>query len=256
MTSLSGADGTTLDDFLGGALRLLQPATGYRAGVDPVLLAASVTASPGDRVLELGCGVGTALLCLGRRVGGLSLTGVELQAPYADLARANAAANGLTATIVTTDLSDLPADLRNQSFDHVLMNPPYFDRQHGTASDDAGRDTAFGGSTPLQTWLDIGARRLAPKGYLTLIQRIERLPETLTALQGRLGSIVVRPLAPRHGRPAGLFLLQARKAGRAPFHLSAPLILHRNPTHERDADDYTDLVHAILRHGGPLPLRD
>lgn len=32
----------TEDAFLGGRLRLLQPVQGYRAGVDPVLLAASV----------------------------------------------------------------------------------------------------------------------------------------------------------------------------------------------------------------------
>ena len=61
MTSISDSD-LTRDAFLGGRLYLWQPRTGYRAGVDPVLLAASVPARRGESVLDLGCGVGTAAL--------------------------------------------------------------------------------------------------------------------------------------------------------------------------------------------------
>ena len=49
------------DSFLGGALHVLQPQTGYRAGMDAVLLGASVSATTGQRVLDVGCGVGTAV---------------------------------------------------------------------------------------------------------------------------------------------------------------------------------------------------
>ncbi|WP_348656358.1 methyltransferase, partial [uncultured Sulfitobacter sp.] len=72
-------DALTRDAFLGGKLHLWQPRKGYRAGVDPVLLAATVPAQAGQRVLELGCGVGAVSLCLGARVPGLQLTGVEIQ---------------------------------------------------------------------------------------------------------------------------------------------------------------------------------
>ena len=43
----------------------------------------------GGHVLDLGCGVGAAALCLAARVPGLDLTGVELQEDYAALARRN-----------------------------------------------------------------------------------------------------------------------------------------------------------------------
>jgi tRNA1(Val) A37 N6-methylase TrmN6 len=248
-------DDITTDAFLGGLLRISQPRHGYRAGVDPVLLAASVAAKPGQSVLELGCGVGTAVLCLGRRVPGLTLTGVEVQPDYADLARANAQANDLPLQVITADLRALPADLRQRRFDHVIMNPPYFDRQTGTRASDPGRDTALGGATDLADWLDIGARRVGPKGYLTVIQRIERLPEVLAALQGRLGSILVRPIAGRANRPPGLFILQARQEGRAPFRLLPATIMHMGIVHDGDKDSYTSQIAQVLRNGAALPMK-
>ena len=88
-------DALTDDKFLMGRLRLLQPAQGYRAATDPVLLAAACPASAGQSVLDLGCGAGAAALCLAARVPGLALAGLELQPGYADLARRNAARNGI-----------------------------------------------------------------------------------------------------------------------------------------------------------------
>lgn len=244
----------TLDAFLGGQLQIWQPKRGYRAGLDPVLLAASVPAKAGQRVLELGCGVGVASLCLGRRVAGLALTGVELQPDYADLARRNSVQNDLPLRVVTADLRDLPADLRQQRFDHVIMNPPYFDRKMGSAARDAGRDTALAGATALADWIDIGARRLGPRGYLTLIQRIERLPEVLAALAGRLGSLRVLPIAGRAGRAPELFILQARQEGRAPFTLLPALVMHAGAQHQGDAPSYRPQIVQILRDGGDLPI--
>ena len=63
-------DGATEDRLLGGKVRLRQPRDGYRAAIDPVLLAASVPAKPGERVLDLGTGAGAAALCLMARVEG------------------------------------------------------------------------------------------------------------------------------------------------------------------------------------------
>lgn len=244
----------THDAFLGGKLNLHQPAMGYRAGVDPVFLAASVLARPGQSVLELGCGAGAAILCLGRRVEGLRLSGLERQVLYADLARQNAAENNIPVDLYPGDLADMPAALRAQSFDHVIMNPPYFLRNRGTASPDRAREGALGEDTPLSVWLDQATKRLAPQGYLTLIQQAERLPAVLGAMDHRLGAVVVKPLCPRVGRPASLVIVQARKGAKGAFRLSAPLILHQGATHAQDRDHYMPDVAAILRDGAALSL--
>jgi tRNA1(Val) A37 N6-methylase TrmN6 len=243
----------TCDALLGGRLRIWQPERGYRAGVDPVLLAAAVPARPDDRVLDIGCGVGTAALCLGARIAGTALTGVEVQPDYADLARRNAAENDVPLTVVTADVRNLPAAVTGSAYDHVLTNPPYFDRAHGTASDDRGREAALGEAMPLSTWLDIALRRVRPGGTLTVVQRVERLPEVLAAVTGRLGACQILPVAPRTGRAASLFLLHGIKGRRTPFRLCPPFVLHAGTRHPGDHAHYTPEANEVLRNAAPLP---
>lgn len=254
MTGLDAEPGLSADAFLGGRLSILQPRTGYRAGVDPVLLAASVDAAPGQSVLDMGCGAGVAALCLGARVGGLELWGLELQPAYAALARRNAAANGVALAVVEGDLARMPAELRARQFHHVIANPPYFSREASVAAQDAGRETAMGGPTPLTDWVKEAARRCRPGGHVTFIQRAERLPELLAAMAERLGSLEALPLIPRRERPARLALLRGKKGGRAAFRLHDGWLLHAGARHERDGDSYTAATSAVLREGAALPF--
>lgn len=247
-------DELSCDDFLGGRVRIWQPKKGYRAGVDPVWLAASVPAKAGQRVLELGCGAGTASLCLAARVPGVQLTGVELQPGYAELARRNAAENGAQMQVFTADLTALPAELRDAQFDHVIANPPYFKRSDGSAAQDAGRDVALAGETPLTQWVEVAARRCKPKGYVTFIQRIERLPELMSAMQARLGSLELVPFLPRQGRAPQLFLLRGRNGGRADFRLHPGVVVHDGAAHNGDGEDYSQLISSVLRNGAALPF--
>lgn len=242
------------DAFLGGKVTLSQPVTGYRAGADPVFLAASVPAEAGESVLDLGCGVGTALFCLMARVPGLVASGIEINPSYANIARQNAADTGFGADIHKGDLTQMPDSLRQQSFDHVMTNPPFFDRDSGSAAVDDGRESARGESVDLSKWLDAGIRRLKPKGTLTVVQRADRLPALLTALDDRVGDTKVLPLVPRAGRAAKLILLQTRKGAKGPFCLLAPLVLHKGDRHEKDGESYTDRAQDVLRKGSSLPL--
>ncbi|KPA21570.1 tRNA1(Val) (adenine(37)-N6)-methyltransferase [Shimia sp. SK013] len=244
----------TENAFLGGQLSIIQPEKGYRAGVDPVLLAASLPAKSGQSVLELGCGVGTASFCLAARVPGLKLSAIEIQPDYAELARKNATRNGIEIDVFEGDLQVLPEPLRQIQFDHVIANPPYFDRAASTAAVDSGREVAMGEATPLAHWVMTAARRLRQGGYASFIHRTERLPDLLSAMSGRLGSIQVLPLQAREGREPGLVLVRGRKGGRADFRLHAPVLMHLGARHEADGDSYTPQIRAVLRDGAPLPF--
>lgn len=245
-----GLGALTDDALLGGRLRLWQPAAGFRAGTDAVLLAAACPAQAGDTVLDMGCGAGAVALCLGARVPGVVLAGVDLQAGYAVLARANAARNGQEFEVHAGDVARMPGPLR-RAFDHVVTNPPYWGP--GTAAADAGRDLALrGDATPLAGWVDAARRRLRPGGWLTLILGADRLADALVAMAGGFGSLALLPLAPRAGRDAHRIVIRARKGARGPLRLLSPFVLHAAPRHAADAEDLTPSAQAVLRKGAAL----
>ncbi len=236
----------THDAFLCGRLHLWQPKRGYRAATDAVLLAAACPAVAGQSVLDLGCGVGAASLCLATRVPGLKQFGLEVQEDYATLARRNAAENGVALDVVTGDLTKMPVALRI-GFDHVIANPPWYQRS-GSPSPVAGRDTALRANLPLADWVAAASKRLNPGGWLTMILGADGLPEVLAGLGNQLGSATVLPLAAREGRQALRVILRAKKGGKATFRLLAPLITHQGAVHDGDRENYTDRANDILRN--------
>lgn len=247
-----GVGALTEDGFLGGRLRIKQPVSGYRAATDPVFLAAFTPAVPGERVLELGCGAGVAILCLGARVPGLELHGLELQPGYAALARGNAASNLVALTVHEGDLRRPPAALVALRFDHVIANPPFHRGGATTAPRDAGRRRAHVEEAGLGDWVETGLRRLRDGGWLTMIHRAERLGGILAALEGRAGSTLVVPLAPRAGRVAGRVLVRARKGAAGPLVLAPPIVVHRGESHAADAGGYGPEAKRVLREGAAL----
>lgn len=242
----------TCDGFLDGRVRMWQPRHGYRAAVDPVLLAAFVPARAGQRVLDLGCGAGTASLCLAVRVPGLRLAGLEVQPEYAALARRNAAENGVALEVVEGDLRRMPPPLRAATFDHVMANPPYLPAG-SMAATDAGRDRANReGEAGLGDWIDAGLRRLAVGGWLVVVHRADRLGDLLSGLAGRAGAVEVVPVAARRGAAAGRVLVRARKGRGGALRLWEALTLHGDGPAGAVPAVYTSRAQRILRGAGEL----
>jgi tRNA1(Val) A37 N6-methylase TrmN6 len=230
---------TTDDKFLGGRVIVRQFQSGFRAGLDAVMLAAAIPAEAGSKVLELGAGAGTASLCLASRVPDVSVTGVEIDPQLVALANENVAANGNSDRVVFVagDVFDLPSHLK-QHFDHVFCNPP-FHAETGEISPDAGRDVALRDVGKLGDWMEIGLRRTVSGGTFTTILRADRLGEALARLPER--GVVIFPLWPRAGEAAKRVILQVRKGARKESVLAPGLVLH-------EADGrYTEAADAVLR---------
>jgi tRNA1(Val) A37 N6-methylase TrmN6 len=238
---------TTAGTLLNGRVAYVQPQTGYRTGIEPVLLAASVPARAGETVMEAGTGAGAGLLCLAARVPGLIGLGVERDGALAALARSNAMANGLIGlTIMAADLLTLPV---GRLIDHAMANPPWH-LADGTATTNDQRDAAKRGRPGLiASWAQALGKRLRHRGTLTLIVPARALAEALTALdQAGCGSLAVMPLWPRVDREARIVLVRGVRGGRGGARMLPGLTLHDSP------QTYTAAAEAVLRAGAPLHL--
>jgi tRNA1(Val) A37 N6-methylase TrmN6 len=231
------------ETFLDGRVQVVQPGSGFRSGLDAVMLAAAVPAAAGQTALELGAGSGAASLCLAARVPGLKVTGIERDAALASLARDNAAANGADCTFVAADIFALPAEMR-RDFDSVFANPPF--HGDGQSSPDAARAAALMDNGALTDWLKLGLQRTVSGGFFTTILRADRLNEALSALPGR--GLCAFPLWPRQGETPKRVIVQARKGSNAPFALLPGLVLHRQD------GSWTPEADAVLRRGNALAL--
>ena len=231
------------ETFLNGRVRIAQPESGFRSGLDAVMLAAAVPAQAGQTALELGAGAGTASLCLLARVPGLALTGVEIDKSLTALAGDNAAANGLQADFACADIFALPSELK-RDFNQVFCNPPF--HGEGQVSPNEMRATALMDQGRLEDWLRIGLQRTISGGFFTAILRADRLNQALAALPEK--GVAVFPLWPKAGEAAKRVIVQARKGSNAPFVLLPGLVLHQvNGAWTPEADD-------VLRRGNPLAL--
>lgn len=224
--------GITADAFLGGRLRLRQPASGHRAGHDAILLAAATAARPGQRIVDFGAGVGTAGLAVARRVGGIELVSVEIDPALASLASVNAASNGIDASVVTLDLDAnagafAAVGLGPDSVDGVLTNPPFNDPARQQPSPENARRVAHAATAAtLENWIHAARRVLKPGGALTLIWRAEGLTDVLACLARGFGGVALQPVHGKADAPAIRILVRAIKGARAPLRIFPGLMLN------------------------------
>lgn len=234
--------GTTRDTLLGGRVWIEQPEKGFRAGTDSILLAASLPHQAS--ALEVGCGAGGALLPAAWRLHQAHITGMEIDAEMAALARTNLKLNQFAGRceIVEADITAIPAGWENR-FELVFSNPPFF--APGTASAPGeGKAGAYVESVALNNWIRLMLFACQPKGHVVLIHRAAELAGILTSLDRRAGEITILPVRPRAGAEAKRVLVRARKG------------LRRGPVRLLDGLELDDAarLHAVMA-GGALEWR-
>lgn len=244
--------------LLGGRIHYKQFLRGYRTGIEPVLLAASIPACPGQTVLDAGCGAGAALLCLAARMERIRVIGLEADVATAALARLNVNGNQLSPhdfTIVTGCIPAFPKQLRamtpteNGRFHHVMTNPPWHFSQGAVSPDPRRRLAMHTDHDGLERWLQALTQWVLPGGTLTVIMRSGTTDRACAILRASgCASIKLFPFWPHRGQAAKLVLVQATQGGRGEFMLLTGLTLHET------GRKFTQEAENILRHGQAINL--
>jgi tRNA1Val (adenine37-N6)-methyltransferase len=212
---------------------MAQPEHGFRFAVDSLLLAGF--APRADRVLDLGTGCGViGLGYLLLHGAGPTVLGVDSNARMISCARLNAKRLGLSPSFqpLLADVVEIrrDQDLQPESFDLVLLNPPFRIPGSGRLSvNPLKRAARFEELAGLGEFLDGAAYGLRNRGSLCLVYLAEQLAPLLESL--RAARLEPKRMALVHGHaaaPGKIVMVEARKNGRPGLRVDPPLVLYRN----------------------------
>ncbi len=248
----------TVDAFHRGRFWLVQPErTGHRAGMDAMMLAAAVPSAFTGRLADLGAGAGAAGLADISRCEGATAVLVERSPEMAAFAEATLAhpANRqfagrvqvLRADVTLTGRARTAAGLADNSFDFVIMNPPFNTARDRSTPDALKRQAHVMEDGLFESWARTAAAIVKPGGSFAVIARPVSLRALLDALAGRFGSAEILAVHPRADKPAIRIVVRAVRGARGGLSLCPPLMLH-----EADGNRLSQRAEAIGNGLAPL----
>ncbi|MGB7285950.1 MAG: methyltransferase [Salaquimonas sp.] len=228
---------TSEDDFHRGAFKALQPVgTGHRAGLDALLIAASLPEDASGNLADLGSGSGVAGLAAIATNPRLCVHLVEKNPLMVDLARRTlkirqnlqyaSRAKVIEADVTLSGAKRLAAGLKEEFYDFVIMNPPYNHDGQRVSPDGIRAEAHVMGAFGLDAWMRTAVAILKPGGTLVLVYRTEKIGEIYACCQGRFGGQVVVPVHSRLEEPAKRILVKMTKGSRAPLSIMPGLVMH------------------------------
>ena len=231
--------------FFGGQVSVTQPGEGYRAGTDAILLASSLNAQAGDKILELGCGTGVVMLLATHHLPDCSFTGLEKSEDMLALANANTKDHD-NIDIVSGSIRRIPHDWHLQ-YDQLVANPPFFDNRRAVRMS-AGKEPSFvNKGLTLDDWLGAMLICLKPRGVGTLIYRADGLEKICAALLGKAGRLRILPIHSYADEPAKRIIVQFRKGLKSESALLPALVMHERGGAKRYAPEVAKILSGKTR---------
>lgn len=226
-------DNERIDDLQRNGYRIIQNPDKFCFGMDAVLLAGFSRAKEGSLVLDLGTGTGILPILMEARTKAAHLTGLEIQAESADMARRSVALNGLgdKITIVTGDIKEAGSLFDAASFDVITCNPPYMIGQHGLVNpEDAKAIARHEILCTLEDVIEQAAVLLKPGGNFFMVHRPFRLVDIMTLLRRyRLEPKRMQLVYPFADKEPNMVLVEANRGGKPRMKVEKPLIIYKEP---------------------------
>ena len=227
----------TVDAFHRGAFYLVQPkGKGHRAGLDAMLLSATVPDNARGHLADFGAGAGAAGLAAASRIPSLRITLVERSDVMVEFARRSldlpqnvglaARVDLLKADVALSGTQRIQAGLPDRAFDYVIMNPPFNDRSDRRTPDPLKAEAHAMDGRVFPDWVRTAGAVMRPAGQLSLIARPQPVADILEACRNRFGGLHLTPVHARPGEDAFRLLVTAIKGSRARLSLRPALHVH------------------------------
>ena len=229
--------GERLDDLQIGGLELIQDPKKFCFGVDAVFLSDFVRVRPGENVLDLGTGNGIIPVLLSAKTEAHHITGLEIQADTAEMARRSVAHNHLEdrIDIVTGDIKEAAELFKPAFFDVITTNPPYMLADHGMRNpDDAKAIARHEVLCSLDDILRESMRLMQDKSRFYMIHRPFRLTEIMIEMhQYKIEPKRIRFVHPYIDKEPAMVLIEGVRGAKPRVTVEPPLIIYdRNGTAE------------------------
>ena len=229
--------GERLDDLQIGGLELIQDPEKFCFGVDAVFLSDFVRVRPGESVLDLGTGNGIIPVLLSAKTEARHITGLEIQADTAEMARRSVAHNHLEdrIDIVTGDIKEAAELFRPAFFDVITTNPPYMLADHGIRNpDDAKAVARHEILCTLDDILRESMRLMQDKSRFYMIHRPFRLTEIMIKMhEYKIEPKRIRFIYPYIDKEPTMVLIEGVRGAKPRVTVEPPLIIYdRNGTAE------------------------
>lgn len=221
--------GERLDDLQIGGLELIQDPEKFCFGVDAVFLSDFVRVRPGESVLDLGTGNGIIPVLLSAKTKAGHITGLEIQADTAEMARRSVAHNHLEdrIDIVTGDIKEAAELFRPAFFDVITTNPPYMLADHGQRNpDDAKAIARHEILCKLDDILRESMRLMQDKSRFYMIHRPFRLTEIMIKMhEYKIEPKRIRFIHPYIDKEPTMVLIEGVRGAKPRVTVEPPLII-------------------------------
>ncbi len=222
-----------INDLLGyGNLKIVQDKNYFNFSLESILLPNFIKVNKSDnKIIDLGCGNLPMPLIINYLYPEKEIIGIELQKEIYDLAIETLKINNLENKIkvLNIDIKDIKSYFNSETFDIVISNPPYFNKNEQTKINDnrvksiARHEIAI----TLEELIEKASFLLKNKGKFGLVHRIERLDDVIILLKKyNIEPKKIQFIYPKIDKPSNLFLLEGVKNTGKGIKVLKPLIVH------------------------------
>tara|TARA_B100000965_G_C19581290_1_gene753670 strand:+ start:431 stop:1144 length:714 start_codon:yes stop_codon:yes gene_type:complete len=220
----------TKDYLLDGKLVYYQPKTGYRSGIEPIILSGQLFDTKYKKIiLDMGAGCGPISLILSYRNPKSQVIGFEKNDLHFKLANKNKKENKLkNLRYFKKDVCVIDKNFISY-FDLILTNPPFFfENKVITSRNKSIYDAKYTSKEKAEMWIVNMIKYLKPKGKAYLINRYENLNFMLNLLKKNKCNVIITPLLSFKGSDPKNVLLSVSKNKKYVEKKENEIIIHTN----------------------------